>query len=169
MKAPSFKTEEEMIELMSWSKRTVTNPETNEDYEDYISQTFYVPFTWVMTTILWYEHSLYIFLFRDIVEEGRWKNYYTNEDIDTSFGVADGDFNGGIIENCAIIVPLWEGWNDWSCTINVAQPIGCGCEHPEQMYLQLRGLCPNSNIDQYYVPRNKKETGSLILIGIILF
>ena len=103
--------------------------------------------------------------YSDQIEEGLWRNYYTGEVVDTSFGVADNILNGGEIENCAILVPLWEGWSDWSCTINVAQPIGCGCQHPQQMYLQLRGLCPDSNIDQYYVPRNKKGTGSLILIG----
>ena len=41
----------------------------------------------------------------------------------------------------------------------------CACEHPEQMYLQLRGLCPDSNIDQFYVPRNKPKTKKLQLIG----
>ena len=76
-----------------------------------------------------------------------------------------GELNGGSIENCAIIVPFWKGWSDWSCVINVAQPIACACEHPNQMYLQLRGLCPNSNIDQFYIPRNQKGTGSLRLLG----
>ena len=41
----------------------------------------------------------------------------------------------------------------------------CACEHPEQMYLQLRGLCPESNIDPFYVPRNKPRTNKLQLIG----
>ena len=43
--APSFSTEAGLQELITWSQRTVTDPETNEDYEDYISQTFYIPFT----------------------------------------------------------------------------------------------------------------------------
>ena len=33
------------------------------------------------------------------------------------------------------------------------------------MYLQLRGLCPDSNIDQFYVPRNKPMGNKLELIG----
>ena len=33
------------------------------------------------------------------------------------------------------------------------------------MYLQLRGLCPDSNIDQFYIPRNKKRSGKVNLIG----
>ena len=33
------------------------------------------------------------------------------------------------------------------------------------MYLQLRGLCPDSNIDQFYVPRNIPRTNKVQLIG----
>ena len=43
-------------------------------------------------------------------------------------------------------------------------PIVCACEHPNQMYLQLRGLCPDSNLDRFYVPRNQE--GAVILIGL---
>ena len=45
-------------------------------------------------------------------------------------------------------------------------PIVCACVHPSQMYLQLRGLCPDSNLDRFYVPRNKERSGALILIGL---
>ena len=41
----------------------------------------------------------------------------------------------------------------------------CACEHPEQMYLQLRGLCPDTNIDQVYVPRNKPRSNKVDLHG----
>ena len=34
------------------------------------------------------------------------------------------------------------------------------------MYLQLRGLCPDTNLDRFYVPRNKQRSGALILIGL---
>ena len=34
------------------------------------------------------------------------------------------------------------------------------------MYLQLRGLCPDTNLDRFYVPRNKERSGALILIGL---
>ena len=83
-------------------------------------------------------------------------NYYNEETVDLSFGIAE-TLNGGRTENCGLLVPLWDGWNDWSCVINAAQPINCACEHPNQMYLQLRGLCPSSNIDLYYVPRKVQE------------
>ena len=33
------------------------------------------------------------------------------------------------------------------------------------MYLKLRGLCPDSNIDQFYVPRNKPGSNAFQLIG----
>ena len=42
----------------------------------------------------------------------------------------------------------------------------CACQHPGQMYLQLRGLCPDTNLDRFYVPRNKERSGALILIGL---
>ena len=45
-------------------------------------------------------------------------------------------------------------------------PIVCACVHPSQMYLQLRGLCPDTNMDRFYVPRNKEQSGAFILIGL---
>ena len=41
----------------------------------------------------------------------------------------------------------------------------CACENSEQMYLQLRGLCPVTNIDQAYIPRNKPRSGKVNLLG----
>ena len=35
------------------------------------------------------------------------------------------------------------------------------------MYLQLRGLCSKSYIDQFYVPRNKPLSGALQHIGLM--
>ena len=46
-----------------------------------------------------------------------------------------------------------------------AHRVLCACEHPEQIYLQLRGLCPESNIDRFYIPRNKPRSPKLQLIG----
>ena len=46
-----------------------------------------------------------------------------------------------------------------------AQPVNCVCEHQEQMYLQLRGLCPDSNIDLFYIIRNKKGSSMVELLG----
>ena len=74
--------------------------------------------------------------------------------------------DGGTMENCGMVVPTWGGWTDWSCQIEKVVPIVCACEHPGQMYLQLRGLCPDTNLDRFYVPRNKQRSGALILIGL---
>ena len=35
------------------------------------------------------------------------------------------------------------------------------------MYLQLRGLCSKSYIDQFYVPRNKPLSGALHHLGLM--
>ena len=74
--------------------------------------------------------------------------------------------DGGTMENCGMVVPTWSGWTDWSCQIEKVVPLVCACEHPGQMYLQLRGLCPDTNLDRFYVPRNKQRSGALILIGL---
>ena len=87
-----------------------------------------------------------------------WRNFYTEEIVEYV-----GKYDGGLTENCGLFVPPWGVWHDWSCVINKAQPIGCACEHPKQMYLHLRGLCPDSTIDQHYVPKN--EDGNVQLIG----
>ena len=78
-----------------------------------------------------------------------------------------GQLEGGTKKNCAMMVSLWNGWKDWQCEINKEQPIGCTCEHPQEMYLRMRGLCPDSYIDQFYVPRNKPTNGSTILVGLM--
>ena len=97
----------------------------------------------------------------DEAQEGEWLNYYTGEQVDLSFGV-DG-LNGGTKENCGIMEANWSGWRDFICDFYFL--ITCACQHPEQMYLRLRGLCPASNLDRWYVPRNKKRSGSFQLIG----
>ena len=68
--------------------------------------------------------------------------------------------------NCGALTPLWNSWVDLPCHISTGLLIGCACEHPKQMYLKLRGLCPVSNIDRFYVPRNKIRSGAVMLIGL---
>ena len=34
------------------------------------------------------------------------------------------------------------------------------------MYLHLRGLCLDTNIDKLYVPMNKENSGSFVLVGL---
>jgi hypothetical protein len=88
----------------------------------------------------------------DKEKEGSWIDYYTKEPAN-AVDAQNEILNGGTTENCGLFVSPWYGWNDWSCEINKAQPIHCACRHPQQMYLQMRGLCENSNIDQYYYHR----------------
>ena len=91
------------------------------------------------------------------------KNIYTEDIVDIGF---TGTSLIDPTRNCAILVPMWNGWSTWQCKVPPANPISCACEHPGQMYLQLRGLCPDSNIDRFYVPRNKIRSGAVILHGL---
>ena len=105
--------------------------------------------------------------FSDTEEEKQWQNYYTGIKVETSFGVISKSVaKGDPSRNCGLLVPPWNGWTDWQCQIPPAQPISFACEHPGQMYLQLRGLCPGSNIDRFYVPRNKERSGAMQIIGL---
>ena len=91
------------------------------------------------------------------------KNIYTEDIVDIGF---TGTSLIDPTRNCAILVPMWNGWSTWQCKVPPANPISCACEHPGQMYLQLRGLCPDSSIDRFYVPRNKKRSGAVMLLGL---
>ena len=81
-----------------------------------------------------------------------------------------GTVDGGTSQNCGVLIPPWQvcttlycavlyftvlyctvqGWHDWFCSINPEVEITCACEHPQQMVLQLRGLCPESRLDRLY-------------------
>ena len=54
---------------------------------------------------------------------------------------------------------------NWRCFAGPAELIHCVCQKREQIYLTLRGLCPDTNIDTYWVPRNT-NTSQLIYVGI---
>ena len=56
----------------------------------------------------------HVSLLSDADVEGVWRDFYLGEEVDIATGVAD----GGDIEDCAILIPYFEGWNDWSCVIN---------------------------------------------------
>ena len=87
-------------------------------------------------------------------------------EVDTKVGVSGELGDEHSTKNCALFVPDWHGWTPYMCQINKAHVITCACEHPGQMYLQLRGLCPDSSIDRFYVPRNKKRSGAVLLLGL---
>ena len=104
--------------------------------------------------------------FSDIGKENHWKNHYTGEDVDTSLGAVSGQLAGGRSKNCGQMVPDWGGWTDWFCSTYKANYLTCVCEHPQQMYLQLRGICPESNIDRLFIPRNMEHSGGVHLISL---
>ena len=106
-------------------------------------------------------------LFSDIEQEGEWRHKYTSEEVEPSTNF--GTIAGGRMKNCGMLLPGVQGWQDWMCSLGTSKgaPVLCVCEHPTQMYLTLRGLCPDSNIDQFYVPRNKERSGSVILVGFV--
>ena len=110
-------------------------------------------------------YFFFLIQFSDHDVEGEFVNYYSGKKVDTDLGFVGTKLIDPTM-NCAILVPMWNGWNTWPCKIPPATPVSCACEHPEQMYLQLRGLCPDSDIDRFFVPRNKKRSGALLLLGL---
>ena len=70
-------------------------------------------------------------------------------------------------ELCAIFVIPWKGLGTYSCVVNVKiSPIYCPCHFPiHPPHLVLRGLCPDSYIDQAYLARNDPLTGFLFFYG----
>ena len=145
-RAPAISSKAEAEALVNWTFKMTRDPVTKVDYPGVISGSFWIAFT-------------------DVGKEGSWIDYYTKKEVN-AMAAQSGDLNGGTTENCGLFVAEWNGWNDWSCQINKGQPISCACQHSQQMYLQMRGLCPDSNIDQYYVPQNKKKHGAFMLIGL---
>ena len=87
--------------------------------------------------------------FSDDKKVGEWRNYYTNELVDTTLG--DNKFNPSPDFNCATGGWILMGWSQYSCFNPTL--LTCACQHPQQMYLQLRGLCIGSFIDRFYIPR----------------
>ena len=98
--------------------------------------------------------------------EGEWRHHYTAEEINPySYELAK--LSEGVKGNCALLVPAWREWTDWQCMADRSTGVmTCACEKEEEMYLQLRGLCPDSNIDNFYVPKNKRDSGVVLLIGL---
>ena len=143
--APSFTDQAGAEELMAWSVETTVDPESGSFYPDVLSDAIWIPF---------------------MFNNGQWQNFYTNKEVDTAIGLSPRGISGLPNRNCAVLSTPFKGWTDWICQISEQIPFTCACEHPNsQMYLQLRGLCAKSNIDRFYIPRNKERSGAVILIG----
>ena len=87
--------------------------------------------------------------FSDIEVEGDWRNYYTNDKAVLNLGQKTTTNSNS---NCGVQGPEFMGWREFVCFEPIM--LTCVCEHPQQMYLKLRGLCPGSHIDRFFVPRN---------------
>ena len=59
------------------------------------------------------------------------------------------------------MLTLWRGWQYWRCI--QTSPVQCPCEKQDQIYLKLRGKCPESVIDTFWSPQN--EEGLYVLHG----
>ena len=57
----------------------------------------------------------------------------------------------------------WDGWNDWTCTMN--EVVQCTCEKPGSIFLKLRGKCSESIIDTFWTPQI--EEGQYFLLGLM--
>ena len=69
-------------------------------------------------------------------------------------------------DRCAIFVIIWKGLATFSCSVNIkVAHIYCPCSFPVHPHLTLRGLCPDSHIDQAYLARNDPGTGFLYFYG----
>ena len=128
-----------------------------------VSELVYIPGTKIMypgvlCPAIWYSIT-------DSEKEGTWIDYYSNKEVDI-LGAVAGHNNGGTKENCGNLMIPWGGWQDWVCQVNKANPIQCACQAPQQIFLTLRGLCQDSNIDKYFVPRNKIKDGGIVFYGI---
>ena len=52
--------------------------------------------------------------------EGQFTNFFSGKKVDTSIGYIGTDLINPT-KNCAIIVPYWNGWQDWLCKVPPAQ------------------------------------------------
>ena len=148
-RSPMMRTYAQFESLLQWLDDKTLNPETKEFYPGVLGGAHWISLT-------------------DRDEEGQWTDYYTKQKIDdVNKAISGGELNGGTKENCGLLVGPWKGWNDWGCNINKDSPIMCSCQHPKQMYLRMRGLCPDSFIDQFYVPSNKPKHGATIFVGLL--
>ena len=93
---------------------------------------------------------------------GVWTDHQTGAEVDLQHSKLE----GGATQNCAVLLAQWAAWRDHVCVADKVKPVTCACEHPGQMYLQLRGLCPDTNLDTFFVPRNNKQ-GGVHLIGLM--
>ena len=145
-RAPSVASEKEFLDVMRAVEKIIHDPQTGNLNPGAVSYAYWIPIT-------------------DSKIEGEWVDFYTSDSVNI-MGVAAGDQNGGRVENCAIVVTVWGGWQDWECKASSASHLQCACESKDQMFLTMRGLCPDSNIDNYFVPQNNENDSQTLFRGL---
>ena len=145
-RAPSVATEKDLLNLMKAMERIMFDPETGSRYQGVISNAYWIPVT-------------------DSKIEGQWVDFYTLDPVDIK-DLTAGELDGGTAQNCAILSHAWRGWQDWECKAYKATDFMCPCESHGQMFLIMRGLCPDSNIDKHFVPQNKDFDGHTKFHGL---
>ena len=93
-----------------------------------------------------------------------WRDHYTGQVVPHLIDLHLGEMGGGDSQNCALYSATWPGWVEWTCEVTKEAPIMCLCEKDEPVYLTLRGLCKDSNIDRVWVTRNIEA--ELFYLGI---
>ena len=148
-RAVSFEDQETLDDVVGWIYNTTIEFDENYNfirfYDDVVSTSFWIPYKRIA---------------------GKWLNYYTQGEVDLSFGLS-----GPLVDHSTQVCGAFirRGWSNFGCNISPLNPVSCACQHPQQIYLQLRGLCPKSNIDQFYIPQNKDKSGNVLLYGTELF
>ena len=67
---------------------------------------------------------------------------------------------------CAVWVIPYDGLLSYPCSADPKNsPLYCPCQFPVTPKLRFRGLCPDSHIDQVFIPRNDPVTGYLYFYG----
>ena len=147
-RAPSVTSDNEFLELMKATSRIIVDPATGNFYPGCVSGggAYWIPVT-------------------DSKIEGQWVDYYTSDPVDI-LGVAAADPDGGIAQNCGLVVTSWGGWVAYECKTTRNSANMCACESKGQMFLTMRGLCPDSNIDKYFVPQNKDYDAQTLFRGL---
>jgi hypothetical protein len=145
-RSPSVTSDKEFLDLMKAVERIIIDPATGTTKPGIFEGAYWIPLT-------------------DSKNEGQWVDFYSLDPVDIKSAVA-GELDGGRAQNCAVVNHFWGGWVDWECKASKASKIMCPCESKGQMFLTMRGLCPDSNIDQYFVPQNKDHDSQTMFHGL---
>ena len=96
--------------------------------------------------------------------EGVWRDFYTQEMLNSSLPWIESEPNGGLGENCVNMDSSYSFlWNDENCEHSGA----CICTRNHPPHLKLLGLCPGSDVDTFYRPINEFSNFTrLKLVGL---